>query len=503
MQDRIFFIACFGLVLGVLWRSFILMNSGLVVLIGVISVTLLLYFSFFSLGYRLKGEAKINWGLLIAVFLLTFSLGILRFQITAQKMPLVLNVQSGQAEQGREVSLIGIINEEPRVKENNQNLVVWVKNERQKVKILLTANLENRFSYGDEINFSGRLEEPENFTTEQGKIFDYKSYLRKDGIFYTMRYPKIEIISRGNGSILAATLFSIKEKFLEKINSAVRQPENLLLGGLILGERAPFSRAFTQRLIDTGTIHLVALSGYNVTIVAEWIMKLFSFIPRNFGIVAGLLTIFLFILMTGASSTAIRAGIMAALALFARATGRNYDAGRALLLAGVLMILFNPLLLAFDSSFQLSFLATVAVIFLAPRLEKYFIWVPKKFELRDIISVTCASYLFVLPFLLYKMGIFSLVALPANILILPFIPFTMLLGFLTGFAGLVWPVLAVPLGFISYLFLHCELGVINFFASLPFASLSLPNFPFWITLIIYIYFIYRLFGRSIKQFAQS
>ena len=214
----------------------------------------------------------------------------------------------------------------------------------------------------------------------------------------------------------------------------------------------------------------------------------------------GILAIFLFIIMTGGSSTAIRAGIMATLALVARATGRNYDVARALTLAGILMIIFNPFVLVYDVSFELSVLATIAVIFISPRIEKYFLWVPKRFGLRDIVSVTTAAYVFVFPFILYKMGNFSLVALPANVLILPFIQLTMALGFITGFLGLIYYVLAIPLGYISYLFLHSELGVVNFLANLSFASFTFPNFPFWLTLIIYGYFIYRLFGRNLKNF---
>ena len=191
---------------------------------------------------------------------------------------------------------------------------------------------------------------------------------------------------------------------------------------------------------------------------------------------------------------------MATLALVARATGRNYDVARALLLAAVLMIFLNPTLLVYDVSFQLSMLATMAVIFLAPRIEKYFLWVPTFFELRDIVSVTVAAYIFVFPFILYQMGNFSLVALPANVLILPFIPFTMLLGFLTGFAGLIWYVLAIPFGFISYLFLHYELSVISFFSNLPFAAFSFSDFPLILTILIYAYFIYKLFGRNVKSF---
>lgn len=190
---------------------------------------------------------------------------------------------------------------------------------------------------------------------------------------------------------------------------------------------------------------------------------------------------------------------MATLALYARASGRNYDVGRALLLAGVFMVVLNPYVLVYDVSFQLSFIATFALIFFTPKIEKYFLWVTKRFGLRDIISVTFAVYIFVLPFILYKMGNLSLVALPANVLILPFIPFTMLLGFVTGFLGFIHYMLSVPVGLLSYLLLHYELGVINFFAQIPFASISISNFPLVFTILIYVYFIYKIFGRNIKK----
>jgi competence protein ComEC len=408
-----------------------------------------------------------------------------------------------ESQVGQKVSLSGEIIDEPNIKENNQQLTLETKIGEDKTEILLSTPLDIDYKYGDEINFTGTLKKPENFTTDQGKVFDYINYLRKDGIFYVMSYPKVEIVSRGNGNFIQSVLFSAKEKFIEKMNFAITGTESLFMGGLILGEKASFSQALRQSFVNTGTIHIVALSGYNVTIVAEWIMKLFKqvpFLPKNFGIGMGILAIFLFIIMTGGSSTAIRAGIMATLALIARATGRNYDVARALILAAVSMIFLNPFILVYDVSFQLSILATIAVIFLAPRIEKYFLWVPENFELRDIVSVTVAAYIFVFPFILYQMGNFSLVALPANVLILPFIPFTMMLGFLTGFVGLIWYVFAVPVGFISYLFLHYELSVISFFSNLPFAALTFPNFPLTLTILIYVYFIYRLFGRSIKSF---
>ncbi|MBI2627586.1 ComEC family competence protein [Candidatus Nomurabacteria bacterium] len=493
MRDRIFYAICFGFIFGVLWRSFLFVNFHFIVLLGVISFVLFLFFSFIS---------RNNWGIIISVLVLTFSLGIFRFQMVDVPAPNIF-----ESHVGKNVSFSGKIIDEPDMRENNQKLTIEVEvgeNPRQggasKTKILVTVNFDEDFRYGDEVSFSGTLKKPENFVTDQGKDFDYLNYLRKNGIHYVMNYAEAEIISRDHGNKIKSVLFFVKEKFLEKINFAIKNPDNLLMGGLILGEKASFSQELRQKFIDTGTIHIVALSGYNVTIVAEWIMKIFAFLPRNLGFGAGLLGILLFVVMAGGQSTAVRAGVMASLALIARATGRNYDVARALLLAGVAMILLNPFILVYDVSFQLSFIATVAVIFLAPRIEKYFLWAPDYFKLRDIISVTCAAYIFVLPFILYKMGNLSLVALPANILILPFIPITMIFGFFTGLAGLISYIFAVPFGFVSYLFLHYELWVVDFFSSLPFASFSLPNFPLFLTILIYLYFIYRLFGRNIKSF---
>ncbi|MBI2630708.1 ComEC/Rec2 family competence protein [Candidatus Nomurabacteria bacterium] len=501
MRDKIFHTVCFGFLFGVLLRSFVFVSFYFTILLSVIALALFLFFTLISNPpERLasSSRARNNWGVLVSVFVLAFSFGIFRFSMADVANPAIFESQVGE-----KVSLGGEIVDEPSIRENNQQLIVQTVAGEDKTKILLSAGLGENYKYGDEIHFAGTLKKPENFITDTGKEFDYINYLRKDGILYVMSYPKIEIVSEGNGNFIKNALFYVKEKFLEKIDFVVPNPENLLMGGLILGEKSAFSKELRQDFVDTGTIHIIALSGYNITIIAEWFMKLFvglSFVPKNFGIGMGIFSVFLFIMMTGASSTAIRAGMMATLALIARATGRNYDVARALILAGIGMIMLNPFLLVFDVSFQLSFIATVAVIFFTPRIEKYFLWITESFGLRDIVSVTTAAYIFVFPFVLYKMGNFSLIALPANVLVLPFIPLTMLLGFLTGFAGLVLPVLSIPIGYISYLFLHYELGVIKFFAGLSFASFNFPNFPLFLALIIYGYFIYNLFDGSIKKF---
>ena len=146
------------------------------------------------------------------------------------------------------------------------------------------------------------MKKPENFLTDQGKIFDYVNYLRKDGIFFTMSYPQIDIVSRGNGNFIKNALFSAKEKFMEKINFLIPNPESIFMGGLLFGEKSDFDKSLKQNFVDTGMIHLVTLSGYKITMIASWFMRIFSFLPKIFGIWIGILGVWLFVLMTGGAA---------------------------------------------------------------------------------------------------------------------------------------------------------------------------------------------------------
>ena len=486
MRDRIFYTICFGFLFGVLLRSFVSLNLYLTILFSLISLALILFFSLIS---------KNNFGILASVFILTFCFGIFRFHLVDVGAPNVFESQVGQKN-----TFTGVVVDEPDVRPNDQLLTVETTSGADKTKVLISADLDQDFKYGDLINFTGKLTKPENFLTDQGKTFDYVNYLRKDGILYTMSYPVTDIISRGNGNKIKSLLFFVKEKFLDKINFLLPTPESVFAGGLMLGDRSLFDQTLKQNFVNTGMIHLITLSGYKVTMVAGWFIKLFSFLPLSASIGIGILAVWCFVLMTGGIASAVRAGTMATLALFARATGRNYDVARALILTAVIMVLLNPFVLVYDVSFQLSFIGTIAIIFFTPKIEKYFTWVTPHLGLREIVTMTCAIYIFVFPFILYEMGDFSIVTLPANILIMPLFPLTIMFGFLTGFVGLLSNVLAAPFAYISYFSLHYQLFIINFFASLPFTAFNIPNFPLWLTLLIYVCLTYIVFGENIKNF---
>ena len=162
------------------------------------------------------------------------------------------------------------------------------------------------------------------------------------------------------------------------------------------------------------------------------------------------------------------------------------------------MILWNPKFLIYDVSFQLSFLATLGMIFLTPIFLNLFSRVPenvfKHIPLREMMATTLGAQISVLPFIIYKMGILSLIALPANILVLPAIPFAMGIGTLAGLIGNFSIVIATPFAFVTHLLLQYIIILVNFFAQIPFAYVTLKGVSIFVCLGLYsllIFWIYK------------
>lgn len=396
------------------------------------------------------------------------------------------------------IKITGVVSDEVDERENTVHYFVkteTINGENLKENLLVIAELYPEFKYGDRVLIEGIIKLPESFETESGRIFDYASYLSKDRIYSMMIYPEIELIDSGNGFFLKRWLFSLKTSFLEKIKSIIPEPESSLAGGLIVGAKESLGEELLEDFRKTGLIHIVVLSGYNVTIIADALTKSLQFIAPTAAPVLGILSIFLFAIMVGAGATIVRASIMASLAVFARFTGRESQALRLLFIAGFIMVLHNPLILTSDLSFQLSFLATFGLITVSPILERYFLWVPEKYGFREIILATFSTQIFVLPLLMYSIGEISLIAPVTNILVLIFIPITMFLGFLTGTIFFISKTLALPFGFLSDLFLSYEIWVVETFSKVPFASVFVPEISLGVLILIYVIYliiIYRL-----------
>lgn len=480
MGNRIFFSIVFGLLTGVLISSFFTLGMVIVGLATVVG-TAFLFVGVFHVELR-----KVF--IIIAIFFICLSAGILRFHAKDVDEP--KNTLDNFV--GETVVLEGVIKSEVERREGSQRIVlladkITLRDVHYLInqKILVSTELFPEFSYGEKISVDGKLSKPKNFITDVGKEFDYVNYLKKESIYYTTSFAKVESLGEGYGGNLKTGILAIKKKFLGSIEQSIPAPESALLSGLLLGVKSSLGDRLQQDFVNTGLVHIIVLSGYNVTIIAEALIKMLSFASISAGIYFGSLAIILFAIMTGAGATIIRASIMAILALVARATGRNYDITRALLIAGVVMIIQNPYILVFDISFQLSFLATLGLIYVSPIFQKWFHFLPERFGVREVAGATVGVQAFVLPFILYKMGNLSLIAPITNVLVLPFIPATMLLGFLAGSVSFILPVSGLPFAWATYLLLHGEIWIVETFSRIPFGSIEIMRFPLVLVIIFY------------------
>jgi competence protein ComEC len=234
----------------------------------------------------------------------------------------------------------------------------------------------------------------------------------------------------------------------------------------------------------SGTRHLIAVSGLNITIVIAimW-LALSYFLPKRVVFLLTFLAVGCLVAMTGFMVSAVRAAIMGFIAWSAREMiFRPHAVHNSLAFAAAGLVALNPKILVFDIGFQLSFLATAAIIYFAPALKSAFS--PSKPSLIHVLGsdlqnreqgflnwkesfwVTVAAQLAVAPVLISVFQNFSLTSFAANALILPVIPIVMTLGFLIGIAGLIFEPLALAFVFAVYPLIEYAMFLINIFGAL-------------------------------------
>ncbi len=487
----------FGFILGIGVGSFFHITFTAFIALGLLGLILFIY--------RYFAEDKARFVVtLIVVGIIGLFVGMTRVTFSDLYAGSQLDVFAG-----KKVSAQGIVVDEPDVRENNTKLTVRLseinfQNATTSVseKVLVSVPIYPEFHYGDKVKLNIILKKPENIESDDGRSFDYVGYLRVRGIWYTASFANIQLVSSGHGAYVKNVLFSIKHAFTNSLDRALSEPESSLMAGLLLGTKQSLGKELLNEFSRAGVSHVVVLSGYNIAIVATSIMALLSFLPKNLSFSFGIVSIILFTILSGGGASAWRAAIMVLVALFAKKTNRDYSAGRAFGLAVIVMLAPNPLLLVYDPSFQLSILATIGIIFVSPLVAPYFVKVPEKWGLREVVSSTIATQITVLPFLIYSNGLLSFVSLPVNILILGTIPLTMLLGFITGMVGLLSLWLSYIPAFFSYILLWYQLTVVHIGATLPLGVLTLPAFSPIILVFVYaVIFVSLYFLKKKKRTA--
>src|SRR3989339_555332 len=350
--------------------------------------------------------------------------------------------------------------------------------------------------YGDLVKVECSLIKP----IGSASFVNYDKYLAKDGIWSQCSWPKIEKIFYQTNWFekIVSNFFVFKQSFQARVDSLWVEPESSLMAGLLYGARSGFSAQVNNDFSRAGITHIVPISGYNISVVSKILMSLLLLIGLNrrrafwfaiFGII-------LFVIFTGASASVVRAGVMGGIVFLASQMGRLSRVGNVLVFTAAVMLLFNTVVLVWDAGFQLSFLSTMGLVYLAPILIQYLSVDDKKIILKSLTEnfiTTLSAIIFTLPLILFQFGRLSLVAPVANLLIVWIVPYLMLAGFI----AIVLSVIFFPLGWlmawIAFLGLKYVIIMAHTFSSWPLASVNF-SISFLSMIVLYsliAYFIYK------------
>ena len=470
-MGKFFYLSIAGLVAGVVLSESI---SGVELVYATLAVTVA--FALVLLGAVEKRLRPVSF--LVAGVFLVFTAGFCRAVLISQK----LHNPAMDAALHRTVELEGVVDALPDIRENHQRLYIavgkiFLEDGKREIetdtRVLVVTDRYKEINFAERVRVTGVIDRPKTFSSKPGFEFDYPGFLSKEGVGYESAFPDIVVLGESGQMPIRKLLYGFKKKLTNVSTLIIPSPSSALLSGLLFGEKQPLGKNNFEMFRLAGLVHIIVLSGYNISIISRGVFRFLFFVPLPSALVISVVIVASFIVMTGASATAVRAGIMAMIAMMAKFSNREFDANRALFSAAALMIFFNPAILLHDSSFHLSLIATFAVINFSPIVSG---WLGRMKMpdgvLREITAVTVATQTFVLPLLFYFSGEVSPVALAANLYALPVVPIAMFLGSLTVVIGLASAIVAAPLAFFSYAALSWIIFVAHIFSKFPMVSIG-------------------------------
>jgi competence protein ComEC len=477
VEEKVFFIGTGAFVLGILCGTLWILPQAAIVVGAYVSG---LCFAVCLLVHPYRTQYKPQF-LFAGVFLLASCAGILRAEVAPQALPEVftsyINVKT---------TFIAEVVADPDVRLANQQVTVRIITQDTPTNILLFLPLYHLYTYGEILKVTGKLARPQPFASENGRVFRYDHYLAKKGIFATMSFASVYEVRPPSGNVAYAAniLFSAKHTFVAGLGRALPPTYAALATGLLTGDQHQIDDTVLAVLMVSGLVWVVVLSGYHVMVIAEAVLWLLEWMPKWLRIILAGISVGAVVFATGASAPSLRGGIMVTFMLLARGTNRTYNSLRALGLTIFILLLWNPLLLAYDSGFQLSIIVTPALIVCSPIIESRLLWIHHTF-MRKVVAVSIVAQLSILPLLVWQNGQLEVWSIFSNILVMPLVPVSMLCTVVSGFAGIFLPLYARAIGWPAHMALYLILLTGQYTAHLPYANTAVPPFSFTYVLGIY------------------
>jgi competence protein ComEC len=306
----------------------------------------------------------------------------------------------------------------------------------------------------------------------------YGEYLARIGAVGTITTRAIEVVPAPDDP--GRQLEALRRGAADALTRVLPEPEAGLAAGILIGLRDRVDRDLAAAFTTAGVSHVVAISGWNIAIVAAAIATLAGRLGRRRRSLVTILAIVAYVAFAGASASVVRAAAMAGVVLLARESGRAGRAAAALGWAATLLLLADPDLIG-DAGFQLSSLATAGLIAWATPLTG---WIDRVTGSRlprwlaESLGVSLAAQAATLPIVLASFGRLAILSPIANLAVVPLVPPAMAVGLVALASGLavaaglpagLGAILAAP-GWVVFRIL---VSIVQFAASLPFASVTL------------------------------
>ncbi len=357
---------------------------------------------------------------------------------------------------------------------------------------VLVVQRSGDWQYGDRVNLNGVPQTP-----GENEEFSYKDYLAQRGIHSLMEYPYVQWVASGQAGWVKSGLFSLRQQAYHLIQNLLPQPEAGLLSGILLGIETDIPYDLEKAFQNTGTAHVVAISGFNMTILAGIFLRGFrKYLSIWWAALLAIVAMSLYTVLVGGAPAVVRAAVMSCLAMSAGLIGRGQSGIYTLTLTAAVMCLFNPLLMA-DAGFQLSVTATLGLVLYADRLMNWFRNLAEKVlpdtvveritgPVSDYFLFTLAAQVMTLPVVLYHFQQLSLTTLIANPLILPVQPLVMILGGIAVIVGLIIAPLGQLLSYIVWVPLYYTNQVVTWLAGFSGGVVALGEVSFLTVVALYL-----------------
>ena len=399
------------------------------------------------------------------------------------------------------ISATAVVVKGPSEGEYNYKYTVKARTGKYKnKKFIVYINKKNKklLEYGDLIEIKGEYSAPEVARNYKG--FDYSQYLKTLNIYGTIKVEESKIINKNQLSPILISINNIKEKMIDNANRNMpKRTANLLLG-ILIGERDNIQEDIIESFRTANLSHILAVSGAHTSYIILGITYLISKskTPKRIGYIITIINLLIFIIITGASYSVVRACIMAIVVIGAKICYRKENFFTSICISLIIILIQNPFAIN-DIGLKLSFMGTAGIVIFNKSITNFFIKLKIKQKIAEALSVTFSAQLMIMPITILNFNTISLTFFISNILASPLLGIIIIFGFISIFISSILNPISKILFLILHIFLELLILVSKVTEKIPGSSILVktPNILFAIVYYILILFFNYFF--VIKQ----